>query len=396
MDSLLFFDGDRRKFRIAESLEQLIKLHPTIMEDPVVNDFLSGRYRSNLKEPSTLFITNLNEVVICLEKGAKNVSNIVLYTLRMIFKMDCYKVNGLPVILFWPNMQSEGRLMAKRLNNLLECKRRSKLSYPLSLAFFSLSWAFVSLKNFYIQFKRSDSSDDQRQDEKRSDSRDNQRQDEDERIPLNGDQKQKLKDHYELLQTILEEICDNLSDIRDNFHDNTIHDKFKDNFNILQERLKEFTQFMNLISNDLEAKLQKFQKERKNRSIKTGVSAAITVIAFGLAYFNPVASAAGKAAKTAVYFKGAACGAGVATGGYALYNGIKIYKLNGIIKEHKQVQKVIDDTQKFLKEICDSKDIIFKPSALEDQSQPSIILHGFIGLRDDVRKERREFLTKLQ
>ncbi|RGB33072.1 hypothetical protein C1646_197330 [Rhizophagus diaphanus] len=136
-------------------------------------------------------------------------------------------------------------------------------------------------KKFKIDFytiKRSDSSDDQRQDEKRSDSSDDQRQDEDERIPLNDDQKQKLKDYYELLQTILVKICDNLSDICDNFHDNAIHDKFKDNFNILQERLKEFAQFMNLIINDLEAKLQKFQKEKKNRWIKAGVSTLLSII----------------------------------------------------------------------------------------------------------------------
>ncbi|CAB4440224.1 unnamed protein product [Rhizophagus irregularis] len=312
-----------RKF-CAESLEQLIKLHPSIIEDPVVNDFLSG-----CEMPG---------------KGAKNVSNTVFYTLRMIFKMDCYKVNGLPVILFWPNMQSEGRLMAKRLNNLLECKKSLKESYPLLLALFTLTWACSSLKDSYTQFMRGDSSDED------------------------------------------EHICNNLSDICKNLHDNTIHAKFKNNFNVLQKHLEEFTQFVDPIFIDLKAKIQKFQKEKNDRSINAGVSAAITVGAFSLAYFLP----AGR-----VFLKGASCAVGVASGGYAIYNGIKIYKLWNIINEHEQVRDVINDTQKFLEGTRDYVDI-FDLNDLEDQRQPLIILHQFKHFRDEVRKLRSKLLSICQ
>ncbi|PKY41209.1 hypothetical protein RhiirA4_441153 [Rhizophagus irregularis] len=286
----------------------------------------------------------------------------------MIFKMDCYKVNGLPVILFWPNMQSEGRLMAKRLNNLLECKKSLKESYPLLLALFTLTWACSSLKDSYTQFMRGDSSD------------------EDERIPLNDDQKQKLKDYFERLQIILEDICNNLSDICKNLHDNTIHAKFKNNFNVLQKHLEEFTQFVDPIFIDLKAKIQKFQKEKNDRSINAGVSAAITVGAFSLAYFLP----AGR-----VFLKGASCAVGVASGGYAIYNGIKIYKLWNIINEHEQVRDVINDTQKFLEGTRDYVDI-FDLNDLEDQRQPLIILHQFKHFRDEVRKLRSKLLSICQ
>lgn len=78
---------------------------------------------------------------------------------------------------------------------------------------------------------------------------------------------------------------------------------------------------------------------------------------------------------------------GGASGGYAIYNGIKIYKLHNIINEHEQVRDVINDTQKFLEGTRDYIDII-DPDDLEDQSQPPIILDQFTHLRNEVKKMR--------
>ncbi|PKK71519.1 hypothetical protein RhiirC2_744459 [Rhizophagus irregularis] len=263
--------------------------------------------------------------------------------------MDCYKVNGLPVILFWTNMQSifdEGRVMAESLNNLLQCKKCLKEVYPILLALFTLTWACSSLKDAYMQFMRG----------------------EDERIPLNDDQKQKFKDYFERLQIILEDICNNLSNIINNFRDNTLHDEFRDNFDVLQNHLEEFTQFVDPIIIDLNAKLQKFQKEKKNRLIKVGVSIAITITSFAVG--GPFLRVVGGT-----------------SGGYAVYNVYKLNKLRNIINEHEQVRVVINDTQKFLEGTREYVDII-DPDDIEDQSQPQIIINQFTHFRDEVRRMR--------
>jgi hypothetical protein len=88
------------------------------------------------------------------------------------------------------------------------------------LSLFALTWAFGSLGYIYTRFMQNDSSDDQshqRQDE-------NQRQNEGEHIPLNDDEKRKFKENCINLQTILENICNDLSNIKNNFGNNDIYE----------------------------------------------------------------------------------------------------------------------------------------------------------------------------
>ncbi|PKY25938.1 hypothetical protein RhiirB3_414623 [Rhizophagus irregularis] len=353
MDSFLIFDGFERKFYIVDSFEQLTNLFPSLAGDPLVKKFLSDIHDINLEKSVTTFITNLNEVLKCLGKGAIQVSKIVLQTLGRIFRMVCHKVVGLPIILFRKIKQSicdiydeSIQIFIKMFNKLLECKEFLKEAYHLSLSILALTFTFSSLNDAYTQFMRDDG----------------------DRIPLDDNQKQKFKDCLERLQIILEDICNNLSNICQNLHDYTIHNEFKYNLNILQNHLKNFTQSVNSIIIDLEAKIQKFQKEKKTRWCKIAASTVITIASFAAG--GPILRVVGGA-----------------SGGYAVYNVYKLNKLRNIINEHEQVRVVINDTQKFLEGTRDYVDII-DPDDLEDQSQPQIILYQFTHFRDEVRRMR--------
>jgi hypothetical protein len=82
------------------------------------------------------------------------------------------------------------------------------------LSLFALSWAFGSLRYVYTQFMRDDSSGDQS----------HQRQGKDEHIPWNDNEKRSFKEYFNNLQIILEKICNNLSNIINNFDVNAIRE----------------------------------------------------------------------------------------------------------------------------------------------------------------------------
>ncbi|POG69419.1 hypothetical protein GLOIN_2v1777126 [Rhizophagus irregularis DAOM 181602=DAOM 197198] len=323
MDSFLIFDGFERKFYIVDSFEQLTNLFPSLAGDPLVKKFLSDIHDINLEKSVTTFITNLNEVLKCLGKGAIQIKQSIC---------DIY--------------DESIQLFIKMFNKLLECKEFLKEAYHLSLSILALTFTFSSLNDAYTQFMRDDG----------------------DRIPLDDNQKQKFKDCLERLQIILEDICNNLSNICQNSRDNTIYVEFKNNLDILQNRLEDFTKSVDSIIIDLKPKIQKFQREKKYRWFKAGASTVITIASFAVG--GPLLRVVGGA-----------------SGGYAIYNGIKIYKLHNIINEHEQVRDVINDTQKFLEGTRDYIDII-DPDDLEDQSQPPIILDQFTHLRNEVKKMR--------
>jgi hypothetical protein len=90
-------------------------------------------------------------------------------------------------------------------------------------------------------------------------------------------------------------------------------------------------------------------------------------------------------------FQGGAYAACSITGGYAVYNGYKIYILRNIIKEHKQVRDAINNTNEFLEKIRD--DVV--ENDLNDSSQ-HLILQLFEEFRDEVEKLRSELPSSFQ
>ncbi|GBB95740.1 hypothetical protein RclHR1_02600009 [Rhizophagus clarus] len=289
--------------------------------------------------------------------------------------MDCYKVAGLPVILFWTNTQpvhDEGRkLLVKMLNKLLENREVFlELAFPLLLSLFALTWAFGLLKDAFKKFKRDDSSGDQKK--------------QDVHISLNDDQKRAYRNYLERLQIILEEICNNLSTYINLRHRSEIH-QFNVNLGALQQHLQNFTQFVNPIIIDLEAKISKIQKEKKNRTYKAIGSGVLSFALIGVAVLvgNPF-----------VRVPSGVVGGG--SGVYSGYNVYKIYKLKKFINELEKVRDVLDKTQSLLGNIRRYVEDIFDPDHLENQSQQWFIIDQFKDFRNEVRKMRSTLPSVLQ